>query len=61
MTRKVTNGVTETQDDAILDIQIDVTVGDMDTLNDLSCIHMGDTSRFVGVAVSSDDIGDAAV
>jgi len=60
MTR-VTNRVTETQDDAVLDIQVDVTVDDVDTLNDLSCVHMGDASRFVGVAVSSDDIGDAAV
>jgi len=59
--KDMTHGVTITQDDAILDVQVDIAVGDMNTLNDLSRIDMGDTSSFVGVAVAADDIADAVV
>lgn len=57
----MTHGVTEAQYDTILDVQIDIAIGDVDTLNDLSSINMGDASSFVGVAVAADDIVDTIV
>ena len=48
--------VTKAEDATILDVEVDVAVGDLDTANDLACVDMGDASPLVSVRVQADGV-----
>ena len=48
--------VTKAEDATILDVEVDVAVGDLDTANDLACVDMSDAGPLVGVRVRADGV-----
>ena len=48
--------VTKAEDATILDVKVDVAVGDLNAANDLACVDMGDAGPLVGVRVGVDSV-----